>query len=161
MSVEKPRQWRWGTPMLVFIVAVAVNYLWELAQAPLYVGMEIYNSAVLWHCFVASLGDGLMILLIVAAGWIILHQQNWFQQPVVSGYLVMLTTGFFIAVMVEWLGERILRRWEYSEEMPILSGLSIGLIPIAQMLFLPPLIFRIVAVLGSRKIWKSSKSISS
>jgi hypothetical protein len=69
--------------------------------APLYVGMEIYNSAVFWHCFVASLGDGLMVLLIVAAGWIILHQQNWFQQPVVSGYLVMLTTAFFIAVMVE------------------------------------------------------------
>jgi hypothetical protein len=122
LSVEKPRQWRWGTPMLVFIVAVAVNYLWELAQAPLYVGMEIYNSAVLWHCFVASLGDGLMILLIVAAGWIILHQQNWFQQPVVSGYLVMLTTGFFIAVMVEWLGERILRRWEYSEKCRYCQG---------------------------------------
>jgi hypothetical protein len=47
-------------------------------------------------------GDELMVLLIVAGGWIILHQQNWFQQPVVSGYLVMLTTGFFIAVMVEW-----------------------------------------------------------
>src|SRR5882724_9101212 len=129
--------------------------------APLYVGMEIYNSAVFWHCFVASLGDGLMVLLIVAAGWIILHQQNWFQQPVVSGYLVMLTTAFFIAVMVERLGVRILRRWEYTEKMPMLPGLSIGLIPIAQMLFLPPLIFRIVAVLGSRKIWKLSKSISS
>jgi hypothetical protein len=56
VSVEKRRRWRWGTPMFVFIVAVAVNYLWELAQAPLYIGMEIYNSAVFWHCFVASLG---------------------------------------------------------------------------------------------------------
>ncbi len=99
-----------------------------------------------------------MVLLIVAGGWIILHQQNWFQQPVVSGYLVMLTTGFFIAMMVEWLGVRILRRWEYAEKMPMLPALSIGLIPIAQMLFLPPLVFRIVAVLGSRKISKSSQS---
>jgi hypothetical protein len=125
--------------------------------APLYVGMEIYNSAVLWHCFVASLGDGLMVLLIVAAGWIVLHQKNWFQQPVASGYFVMLTTGFFIAVIVEWFGVSILRRWEYTEKMPMLPGLSIGLIPIVQMLFLPPLIFRIVAVLGSRKMWKSSQ----
>ena len=70
----------------------------------------------------------------------------------------MLTTGFFMAVMVEWLGVRILRRWEYSEKMPMLPALSIGLIPIAQMLFLPPLIFRIVAVLGSRKISESSQS---
>jgi hypothetical protein len=103
-------------------------------------------------------GMDLWFCLIVAAGWIILHQQNWFQQPVVSSYLVMLTTGVFIAVMVEWLGVRILRRWEYTEKMPMLPGLSIGLIPIAQMLFFPPLIFRIVAVLGSRTMWKSSKS---
>jgi len=156
--VEKPRRWRWRTLVLVILVAVAVNYLWELAQVPLYVGMEIYNRSVFWHCFVASLGDGVMVLLIVAAGEITLRQQNWFQQPVVSGYLVMLTTGFVMAVIVEWLGVHILRRWEYTEKMPILRGLSIGLIPIAQMLFLPPLIFRIVAVLGSRKMWKSSNS---
>lgn len=53
---------------LIFIVAVLLNYLWELAQAPLYVGLEDYNAGVLWHCFVASLGDGIMVLLIVAAG---------------------------------------------------------------------------------------------
>jgi hypothetical protein len=157
-SVEERGRRRWETLALVFTVAVGVNYLWELAQAPLYVGMEIYNSAVFRHCFVASLGDGVMVLLIVAAGRITLRQQNWFQQPDVSGYFVTLITGFIMAVMVEWLGVHILRRWEYSEKMPILPGLSIGLIPIAQMIFLPPLIFRIVAVLGSRKMWKSSQS---
>jgi hypothetical protein len=148
----------WRTLLTVFIVAVIVNYLWELAQAPLFVGMEIYNSSVFRHCFVASLGDGVMVLLIVAAGWIILPQQNWFQQPVVSGYLVMLAAGLVIAMIAEWLGVRILRRWEYTEQMPTVPGFSIGLIPIAQMVFLPPLIFRIVAVLGSRKMWKTSQS---
>jgi hypothetical protein len=58
----------------VFIVAVFLNYLWELAQAPLYVGMEYYNAGVFWHCFVASLGDGIMVLLIVGAGWIMLKR---------------------------------------------------------------------------------------
>ncbi len=69
ISVEKRRRWRWETLVLVFIAAVAVNYLWELAQAPLYVGMEIYNSAVFWHCFVASLGDGLMVYCIDKIGF--------------------------------------------------------------------------------------------
>ena len=57
----------------VFIVAILLNYLWELAQAPLYVGLEDYNAGVFWHCFVASLGDGIMVLLIVVVGWIILR----------------------------------------------------------------------------------------
>ncbi len=44
ISVEKRRRWRWETLVSVFIVAVAVNYLWQLAQAPRYVGMEIFSS---------------------------------------------------------------------------------------------------------------------
>lgn len=51
----------------IFVVAVALNYVWELAQSPLYRGMGDF-SRMLWHCFVASLGDGALILLIFAAG---------------------------------------------------------------------------------------------
>lgn len=127
----------------VFIVAVLVNYAWELAQAPLYVGMEDYNAGVLWHCFVASLGDGIMVLLIVAAGWIILKRIDWFDRPGIAGYVVMLTAGLIIAVLVEWVAVHILGRWEYSDKMPMVPMLGIGLVPIAQMLILPPLIFRI------------------
>ena len=77
--------------ILVFIVVVLLNYLWELAQASLYVGLEDYNAGVLWHCFVASLGDGIMVLLIVAAGWFTLRQSDWFLGPGVRGYLVIMS----------------------------------------------------------------------
>ena len=131
------------TLVLVFIVAVLLNYPWELAQAPLYVGMADYNAGVFWHCFVASLGDGIMVLLIVAAGWFTFRQPDWFVRPGVRGHLLMITAGVFLAVLVEWGAVHILNRWEYTENMPKLPGLDIGLVPIAQMLVLPPLIFHI------------------
>jgi len=139
------------TLVLVFIVAVLLNYLWELAQAPLYVGLENYNAGLLWHCFVASLGDGIMVLLIVAAGWIMLKRGDWFERPSIAGYVVMLTGGFLLALFVEWLGLHVLRRWEYSERMPLLPSLRGGLAPIAQMLFLPPLIFRTVSFFSAKR----------
>ena len=80
-----------------------------------------------------------------------LRQPDWFEQPGVFGYVVMVTAGLVMAVLIEWLGVHVLKRWEYTEKMPIAPGLGIGLVPIAQMLFLPPLIFRIVAVFGSGK----------
>lgn len=65
------RGWRLGqTLATIFVVAVLFNYPWELAQSPLYVGMESF-SAVWWHCFVSSLGDGVLVLLIFAAGWVV------------------------------------------------------------------------------------------
>ena len=136
---------------LVFIVAVLVNYAWELAQAPFYVGLERYSAGVFWHCFVASLGDGVMVFLILVVGWFTLRQPDWFVRPGVRGYLVMITLAVVLAVFVEWLGVWILKRWQYTERMPRLPELGIGLVPIAQMLFLPPLIFRIAAFLRAKK----------
>jgi hypothetical protein len=135
----------------LFIVAVLLNYAWELAQAPLYVGVERYNVAVFWHCFIASLGDGLMVMLIFAAGWITLHRWDWFKQPGVVGYLVMAAAGLVLAISVEWVAVHILERWQYTEQMPTLPVLGVGLVPIVQMLILPPLIFRIAALLASIK----------
>jgi hypothetical protein len=135
----------------VFIVAVLLNYLWELGQAPLYLGGEEYNAGVFWHCFVASLGDGIMLLLIVTVGWITLRKPAWFVRPGFRGYLVMITTGVVLAVVVEWVAVHGLGRWVYAEKMPTVPGLGIGLVPIAQMLILPPLIFRIATVIKARK----------
>jgi hypothetical protein len=130
----------------VFIVAALLNYLWELAQASLYVGMEDHNAGLFWHCFIASLGDGIMVLVIVAAGWIALRRSDWFFRPGLRGYLVIITAGLVLAVLVEWVAVHVLNRWEYTPNMPKLPGLDIGLVPIAQMLILPPLIFRIAAM---------------
>ncbi|MEX0806905.1 MAG: hypothetical protein WD688_26820 [Candidatus Binatia bacterium] len=143
----------------VFVFAVLLNYAWELAQAPLYVGLEAYDAGVFWHCVVASLGDGIMVLLIVAAGWVTLRQPDWFVRPGLPGYLIMITAGLVLAVVVEWVSVHRLGQWAYTEKMPIVPGLGIGFVPIAQMLILPPVIFRITAAIGSWKRVMNAGSI--
>lgn len=99
-----------------------------------------------WHCFVASLGDSLLSLGIFAAGWLILRQYTWFVHPGVQGYAVMLTAGLGIGIAVEWVTVHLLERWMYTARMPLVPGLAVGVVPVAQMLVLPPLIFRLVAI---------------
>jgi hypothetical protein len=129
--------------VLIFAVATAVNYVWELAQAPLYVGMTSFG-ATLWHCFVASLGDGVLVLVIFAAGWAALSRTDWYAAPGTAGYGLMLTIGLAIGVAVEWIALEILGRWAYTDRMPLVPGLGVGIVPVAQMVVLPPLVFRIV-----------------
>jgi len=134
--------WRLAT---VFAAAVFFNYPWELAQAPLYVGMNSF-SMMWWYCFVASLGDGLLVLLIFVVGWVVLGRPEWFAQPSVRAYVVMLVTRLVIGVSVEWAAVHLAGRWAYTARMPLVPGLGIGIVPITQMLVLPPLIFRVVAI---------------
>src|SRR5712691_6691282 len=149
--------WRshWGqlgsTVVTIFVVAVLANYLWELAQSPLYVGLEDIRTT-LWHCFVASLGDGLMVLGIVAVGGVILRRPAWFVHPGAQGIIVMLLVGLVLGVTVEWVAVHVLQRWAYTARMPRVPELDVGLVPVAQMLVLPPLIFRLVAVWYRRTI---------
>ncbi len=141
-----------NTLAAAFVLAVFFNYAWELAQAPLYIGLESYSATVLWHCFVASLGDGIMVLIIVVTVSIALRQWDWFRRPGLAGYAVMATTGLGLAVLVEWVAVHILERWDYTEKMPTLFGIRIGFVPIAQMLILPPLIVRIVGRFGTKRM---------
>ena len=133
----------------IFVVAVLGNYPWELLQAPLYVGMESFRT-VAWHCFVASLGDGLLVLDIFATGWVALRRHTWFMRPRVQGYGVMLMTGLVLGIAMEWIAVHRLGRWMYTAQMPLVPGLAIGAVPVAQMLILPPVIFRLVAIWRGR-----------
>lgn len=134
---------------VLFVIAVLVNYIWELAQSFLFVGMTTWSN-IWWHCFVASLGDGLILWIIFASGWAFLSRPDWFIDPGFKGYVVMLSSGFLIAIAIEWYAVHVLARWEYTDQMPTLPGTEVGITPILQMLILPPLIFRITAALVGR-----------
>jgi hypothetical protein len=139
----------WRTTATIFAVAVALNYVWEVAQSPLYADM-VDLRRMLWHCFAPSLCDGVLVLLIFALGWLVLRRRDWFVRPGGRGYTLMFIAGLVIAIGVELVAVYALGRWKYTMQMPVLPGLSVGLAPIAQMLVLPPVIFRGVAAWYAR-----------
>jgi hypothetical protein len=129
---------------VLFFIAVALNYVWEIAQAPLYAGMALWGN-IWWHCFVASLGDGVLVCLIAAVGWAAFGRRGWYRHPGAQAYGVMLASGLGIGLGVELVAVHLLNRWAYAPGMPLIPGLGVGLVPVAQMLLLPPLIFRMAA----------------
>ena len=127
----------------VFIVAVPLNYLWELGQRPLYVGMADDPTA-WWHCFVASLGDGALVCLIYAVGCFAFRQRDWFARQNLARTAFIVIAGFIVGLAVERLGAQVMHRWTYTATMPLIPGLEVGLVPVVQMMLLPQLIFGIV-----------------
>lgn len=157
-DVEARREARWWrlkwTLAAIFVVAALFNYPWELTQSSLYTCRGSV-STMLWRYFMASLGDGVLVLFIFAAGWAVLRRQDWFVQPGVHGYLLMAVMGLVIGVSIEWVAVYVVERWAYTPQMPHVPGLGIGIVPITQMLVLPPLIFRVVAAWYSRTLTRN------
>lgn len=133
----------WLLPRL-FLLAVLINYPWELAQSPLYAGMNRF-TLVWWHCLVASLGDGLLVVMIYAVGRWALGERFWFERPGLRGYALTLMSGLAIALIVEWIAVYVAGQWTYGLRMPTVPVLGVGVAPLLQMLILPPLIFRLMA----------------
>ncbi len=133
----------------VYVAAVGFNYVWEIAQSPLYVGMGDF-STVWWHCGLAALGDGWLVLLIFGAGGLICGGPQWFRQPGARGYGLMWGAGLLLSVGLERfaVGNKL---WAYQPFMPLVPLLCVGLAPVAQMLLLPPLVFRTVAAWQDRQ----------
>ena len=126
----------------LFVISVLLNFPWEVAQMPLYVEDVNWFEFAL-HCIIPSLGDGLIVLLIFCVGWVARGRSDWADRPGWAGYALMLVTGFAIAVIVEWVALHGLNRWSYTDNMPLLPGLGVGIAPVLQMLLLPPIIFRV------------------
>lgn len=84
----------------IFIIAVALNYVWEIAQGPLFAATNNWGN-MWWHCFVASLGDGILLWIIYAAGWTVFRRSDWFIDPGFNGYDMMPASELVIAVTTE------------------------------------------------------------
>ena len=128
----------------IYLVAVALNYPWELAQAVLFTG-ESHQGNVFLHCFVASLGDGVILLVLFGIGWATAGTPHWFRHPRAADYIALIVSGAALATAVEWIAVHMLQRWTYADAMPRLPLLDVGLAPLLQMILLPPLIFWIAA----------------
>jgi len=129
----------------IFMAAVLVNYPWERAQSSLYVARE--GTAIpWWQCFAMSLGDGLLVLVIFWIRWIWFGQPGWFQHPGLRGYVLMPVTGLVMIIPLEWIMIYGVEWWSYTAQMPLIPGVAVGVSPVAQMLLLPPLILRVVAM---------------
>ena len=125
----------------VFAIAVPLNFVWEMVQAPLYAPMGTFWEAT-WRCFGASLGDGLLILVVWLTGVIVFRSEVWFSRPSAGRLAFPAGVGLGLAILVETWGLEM-GRWAYGPHMPILPGTSIGIVPLLQMTVLAPLTLRL------------------
>jgi hypothetical protein len=125
----------------IFAVAVPLNLAWEVAQAQLYAFPRQGIVTDLVGCLVPSLGDGLMTLAIYWSGWLVFRRPGWVLRPGAGGFALAVLVGLLLAIGVEWNALYLTGAWAYGPGMPLVPVLGVGLLPVLQMLVLPPITF--------------------
>ena len=115
---------------------MGINFIWEMAQMPLYRDMPFSALSSWWFCLRASVGDGVIVLTIWAIGAALRRQFKWFTPLGLTSVTILLLSGAMIAVAVE-IQSTNTGRWAYSEFMPILPVVGAGVSPFVQSLVLP------------------------
>lgn len=129
----------WLTGLRRYIVFIAIaNLLWEVAQLPLYTiwqtgsTREIAFAAV--HC---TGGDVLIAGATLLAGLLLFGNSRWPEERYLIVAAFTLVAGLGYTAFSEWLNTSVRGSWTYTDLMPTLPALGIGLSPIAQWIVIP------------------------
>jgi hypothetical protein len=130
---------RFLTSMLV--VSFVLNSLWEMAQMPAYREIALRPwRATASLCTRATIGDVAITLLIYATGALAARTLSWGLRPAWNVYSAAALLG---AMHGFWIERAAIASggWAYSQTMPVVPMLKVGLWPLLQLTVLTPLAF--------------------
>ena len=118
-----------------------LNLLWEAIQAPLFVFDQQSSTFLLTGCLLFCSGvDAFMTLTSYCALSVVARSRYWFLARRLSHWVSFVGIGLVLALASEYTAIHYRNLWQYSERMPVVPGLDIGLTPILQWLILPPVV---------------------
>jgi len=123
------------------LLAFILNFFWEVAQGPLYKGFE-YDWLHISFCMLASIADMLMVLILLFAFGLIYKNVYWINSMDLKKSLLLVFVGFSGAILAE-VFYTMRGDWSYTDTMPLLPVVEVGVSPVLQFMILPWLIYSI------------------
>lgn len=127
------------------VTGFLLNGNWEWLQTPFFADSAATLNEIVWFRLHCTLGD--VVILLASAGVVTLLRRSprWLSGPGLLDLALLTVFGVVYTVFSE---RRNLSRgaWAYSELMPLVPGISVGVVPLIQWLVLPTA----AAILASR-----------
>lgn len=142
MILHVPRGWaRLTTPAARYLAAMlAMNFVWEIGQIPLYTLWEEGTSReiafAIVHC---TGGDAMIAAAALAVALLLTRSYDWPIQGWGRVTVAATLIGLGYTLFSEWLNVDLRQSWAYTAAMPRLLPWGTGLGPFLQWLLLPPL----------------------
>lgn len=125
----------------MLLLALPFEALWEIAQFPLYtVWHENGWSYILYSLAHCTVGDLLILLICYELVALLNRNRYWFASNTLRNGLLFTAAGAAYTIYSETVNAGPAGAWNYTEHMPIVPLLGIGLTPLLQWLLIPPVL---------------------
>ena len=124
---------------IILILAILLNFAWEMAQMPLYKNMEPGLQSTIF-CGVASIADGILVMLLYNSFALVYKETFWLQKQKGKRIFALIIAGGIGAVVAE-IRHVSSGSWSYTDAMPLVPVVNVGLSPVLQFMLLPAIIF--------------------
>ena len=134
---------------LVTVLAFLLNFAWELSHCPLYKGCG-YDFAHVTFLALASLADAILAVLLYF-GFALVYRNGMWAHPLTAmrGFWLMVVGGTGAAVSE--MAHLAAGNWAYTDSMPLIPGIGVGVTPVLQFTVLPVLIYSLSFYLTAPK----------
>lgn len=137
------RQCNWLRALRIYLSAsVILHFAWEVLQLPLY---TIWRSGTfgeiafaILHC---TTGDLMIASLSLLIALLVVGNLEWPYERFFAVMVTALGVGISYTVYSEWMNTTVRKTWEYSELMPTIPLLGVGLSPLMQWIVIPAISF--------------------
>ena len=129
--------------LIMTIVAFLLNFSWELMQMPLYDNSSFIINHITF-CALGSVADAIMVLLIYFGLAVIFKNPLWIYPLKWQRVVLVILIGGIGAILSE-MRHLSLGNWAYSDSMPLIPILNVGISPVLQFMILPTLIYIVSA----------------
>lgn len=133
------------------VISFVLHSIWEMSQMAAYkelAGRPFLETAV--RCTPAVLGDVVITFWVYAVGALAAKSLSWGLLPRWNVHLTLALLGAIHAICIEQAALTS-GRWSYSDIMPIVPRLGVGVWPLLQLTLLTPMIIALSSRLASRK----------
>jgi len=130
--------------LLYFLLFSFVFFgMWEWIQTWFFKDVTPEINKIIYYRIHCTFGDMMILSFFVGLWGIVKRGFPWFYNPGGRDYLAVCAMTVLYTAISEYINVHIRHNWGYSDLMPLLPGIGIGLVPLLQWAVLPALVIKI------------------
>ena len=114
-----------------------LNFVWEVLQTPFFLDKSAEINTIVWYRFHCTLGD---VLITLGSFWLVAltsKSRTWFLNPTKRNVLLFVGFGVIYTTFSEIKNVSLNKLWGYSELMPVIPYIDVGIVPLIQWMIVP------------------------